>query len=59
MCLGGGCLGRVHRGGGGGLAFLWKMKEKGEGVGRIGGGVGVGTFKGTASQCASFVETTL
>ena len=32
-----------------GVAFLWKMREKGEGVGRVGV---VGTCKGTASQCA-------
>ena len=44
--------------GAGGVVFLWKMREKGKGVGRV-GGVGWGQAKEPASQCASFVETTL
>ena len=40
-----------------GVAFLWKMREKGKGVGRV-GGMGWGEAKEATSQCASFVETT-
>ena len=40
------------------MVFLWKMREKGEGGGE-GVGVGWGQAKEPASQCASFVETTL
>ena len=41
-----------------GAVFLWKIREKGKGVGR-GGGVGWGQAKEPASQCASFVDATL
>ena len=50
--------GRVQVGGGGAVFLLWKRGEKGKGVGRV-GGVGWGQTKEPASQCASFVETTL
>ena len=53
----GGVRGRVQ-GGGGGVVFLWKTREKGKGMKRV-GGVGWGPAKEPASQCASFVETTL
>ena len=42
---GGAGRGRVQ---GGGLVFLWTMREKGKEVGRVGGGVGTG--KGTGKS---------
>ena len=53
---GGGVRGRVQ-GGGGGWVFCEKY-GKGEGGGD-GGAVGWGPAKEPASQCTSFVETTL
>ena len=40
-----GVWGRVQ-GGGGGAVFLWKIREKGKGVGRVGGGAGTGEGTG-------------
>ena len=64
---GGGVCGRVQVGGG--WVFLWKKREKGNEVGRVGVGVGVGEqAKEPASQCArvcqnfplaKYLETTL
>ena len=51
-----GVYGRVQGGGGGGLPL--ENEGKGKGVGRVAGG-GWGQAKEPASQCASFVETTL
>ena len=45
---GGGVFGRVQVGGGGWFGFLWRMREKGKGMGRVGGGVGTG--KGTGKS---------
>ena len=44
-----------------GEGFLWKLREKRKGLGRVGGwgGVVCGQAKEPASQCASFAETTL
>ena len=53
---GAGVWGRVQ-GGWWGVVLLWKMRERGRG--RRGWGVGWGPAKEPASQCASFVETTL
>ena len=46
-CYGGRFWGRVQVDGGG-WVFLWKMREKGKGVGRVVGGVGTG--KGTGES---------
>ena len=35
-----------------GVVFLWKIRQKGKGVGRV-GGVGWGQAKEPASQCAT------
>ena len=32
------------------MVFLWKMEEKGKGVGRVGVGSGMGTDKGTGKS---------
>ena len=53
----GGVRGRVQVGGRGSV-LLWKIREKGKGVGRV-GEVGWGPAKEPASQSASFAETPL
>ena len=43
--------------GGGGAVFLWKVRGKGKGVGRVGGGVGTsqGTGKSMRKLCQNYI----